>query len=94
MQVYHHKKFLNDTAKFWVKNFLVNFTQILSLTIWDIYASGSEDDSSSKYSSDDVTIRPTKIQKSLVTESDTESENETHGAGEAFTGVSGVNYWT
>ena len=60
----------------------------------DIYTSGSEDDSSSKYSSDDVTIRPTKTQKSLVTDSDTESENETHGAGEAFTGVSGVNYWT
>ena len=41
-----------------------------------------------------MTIGPTKTQKSLVTDSDTESENETHDAGEAFTGVSGVNYCT
>ena len=66
--------------------------QILYLR--DVYTSGSEDNSSSKYSSDNVTIRPTKTQKSLVTDSDTESENETHDAGEAFTGVSGVNYCT
>ena len=31
-----------------------------------------------------------KDKKSLATDSDTESENETHGAGEDFTGVSGV----
>ncbi|MXQ89039.1 hypothetical protein E5288_WYG019984 [Bos mutus] len=44
----------------------------------------SEDDSSSEYSSDsdDVNIRPTKRQQTLVTDSDTESENETHSAGE------------
>ena len=50
----------------------------------DIYTSVSEDDSSSEYSSDsdDVNIRPTKRQKTLVIDSDTESENETHGAGE------------
>ena len=50
----------------------------------DIYTSVSEDDSSSEYSSDsdDVNSRPTKRQKSLVIDSDTESKNETHGAGE------------
>ena len=52
----------------------------------------SEDNSSSKYSSDsdDVTIRPAKRQKTLVIDSDMERENETHGAGEDFAGVSGV----
>ena len=44
----------------------------------DIYTNVSEDDSSS----DDVNIRPTERQKTLVIDSDTESENETHGAGE------------
>ena len=50
----------------------------------NIYTSVSEDDSSSEYSSDshDVNIRPTKRQKTLMIDSDTESENETHGAGE------------
>ena len=45
----------------------------------DIYTSVSEDDSSSEYSSDsdDVNIRPTKRQKTLVIDSDAESENET-----------------
>ena len=45
----------------------------------DIYTSVSEDDSSSEYSfdSDDVNSRPTKRQKTLVIDSDTESENET-----------------
>ena len=54
-----------------------------------IYVSVSEDDSSSEYNSDsdDVNIRPKKRQKSLVIDSDAESENETHGAGENFTGV-------
>ena len=58
----------------------------------DIYTSVSEDNSSSKYSSDsdDVTIRPAKRQKTLVIDSDMERENETHGAGEDFAGVSGV----
>ena len=47
--------------KFWVKkSFLVNFIQLLCLTV-------SEDDSSSEYSSDsdDVNIRPRKRQISL-----------------------------
>ena len=50
----------------------------------DIYTSVSEDDSSSEYNSDsdDVNNRPTKRQKTLVIDSDTESENESHGAGE------------
>ena len=50
----------------------------------DIYTSVSEDYSSSEYSSDsdDVNIRPTERQKTLVTDSDTESENETHSARE------------
>ena len=50
----------------------------------DIYTSVSEDDSSSEYSSDsdNVNVRPTKRQKNLVIDSDMESENETHGAGE------------
>ena len=58
----------------------------------DIYTSVSEDSSSSKYSSDsdDVTIRPAKRRKTLVIDSDMEHENETHGAGEDLTGVSGV----
>ena len=52
----------------------------------------SEDDSSSEYSSDsdDVNIRPTKGQKNIKIGSERERENETHGAGEDFTGVSGV----
>ena len=46
----------------------------------NIYTGVSEGDSSSEYSSDsdDVNIRP---KKSLVTGSDRESKNETHGAG-------------
>ena len=46
----------------------------------DIYASVSEDGSSSEHSSesDDVNIRPTKRQKTLVIDSDTEGEHETH----------------
>ena len=50
----------------------------------DIYTSVSEDDSSSECSSDsgDVNSRPTKDKKSSVIDSDTESENETHSAGE------------
>ena len=46
--------------------------------------SGLEDDSSSEYSSDSdkVNIRPTKMQETVVTDSDMESERETHRAGE------------
>ena len=78
--------------KFWVKNFSVNFVQVLPDSLSDIYTSVSEDDSSSEYSSNsgDVNIRPTKRQKALEIHFDKESENETHGAGEDFTGVSGV----
>ena len=52
-----------------------------------VYSSVLEDASSSEYSSDsdDVNIRPTKRQKRkkpLVMDSDTESEYETHGAGQ------------
>ena len=50
----------------------------------DIYTSVSENDNSSEYSSDsdDVNIRSTKRQKTLVINSNAESENETHSAGE------------
>ena len=50
----------------------------------DLYSSVSEDGSSSAYSSDvdDVSIKTKKKTKSLVIDSDTESEHETHGAGE------------
>ena len=46
----------------------------------NIYTSVSEDDNSSEYSSDsdNVNIRPIKRQKTLVIDSDVESENETH----------------
>ena len=55
--------------------------QILSLL--DIYTSISEDDSSSEYSSDsdNMNTRPTKRQKTLATDSDTQGENETHSVG-------------
>ena len=58
----------------------------------DIYTNVSEDDSSSEHSSDsdDVNIRPTKRQKTLVIDSGMESQNETHRAGEDFAGASGV----
>ena len=50
----------------------------------NIYTSVSEDDNSSEYrsDSDNVNIRPTKRQKTLVIDSDMESENETHRFGE------------
>lgn len=50
----------------------------------------SGDDSSSEYSfgSDDVNIRLTKWQQTLVIDSDTEGEHEAHDAREDFTGVS------
>lgn len=49
----------------------------------DMYTSVSEDDSFSEFSSDsdNVIIRLTQRQKTLVIDSDMESENETHGAG-------------
>ena len=56
--------------------------QIFADSPSDIYTSVSEDDSSSEYSSDsdNVNIRTTKRQKTLVIDSDTKSENESHGA--------------
>ena len=50
----------------------------------NIYTSVSEDDNSSEYSSDsdNVNIRPIKRQKTLVIDSDTESEDESHSAGD------------
>ena len=58
----------------------------------DIYTSVSENDSSREYCSDSdkVNIRATNSQETLVIDSDTKSANETHGAGEDLTGVSGV----
>ena len=49
----------------------------------DMYTSVSEDDGFSEFSSDsdNVIIRLTRRQKTLVIDSDMESENETHGAG-------------
>ena len=74
--------FKNDIiTKFWVKeNFLVSFKQILSDSRSNIYISVSGDDGTSEYSSDsdNVNIRPIKRQKTLVIDSDVESENETH----------------
>ena len=60
------------------------YADIFSYYLSNTYTSVSEDDSSSEYTpdSDDVNIRPTKGQQTLVTDSDTESENETHSAGE------------
>ena len=56
------------------------FSECLS----NIYTSISEDDSSSEHSSDsdNVNIRLTKRQKTLVLDSDVESENRTHDARE------------
>ena len=56
----------------------------MSECLSNIYTSISEDDSSSEHSSDsdNVNIRPTKSQKTLVLDSDVESENRTHDARE------------
>ena len=60
------------------------YEDIFSDCLSDIYTSVSEDDSSSEYSSDsdDVEYQTNKDKKTSVTDSDTESENETHSAGE------------
>ena len=78
-----HREILSE------KIFSEFYADILSECPSDIYVSVSEDDSSSEYSSDsdNVNIRPTKRQKTSMIDSDAESENETHGAGENFTGV-------
>lgn len=41
-----------------------------------------EDGNSTEYSSNCLNIRPTKGEKTLVTDTDMKSENETHHAGE------------
>ena len=73
-----HHEIWNE--EFFSKSYAVIFSDCQN----NIYTSVSEDDSSLEYSSDsdDVNIRPTKGQQTLVTDSDTESENETHSAGE------------
>ena len=55
------------------------YEDIFSDYLRDIYTSVLEDDSSSEYSSDtdSVNIKPIKRQKTLVIDSDMESENET-----------------
>ena len=60
--------------------YAVTFSDCLS----NIYTSVSEHDSSSEYrpDSNNVNIRPTKRQKTLVIDSDIESENETDDTGE------------
>ena len=73
-----HREVLNE--EFFSEFYADTFSNCPS----DIYTSVSEDGSSSEYSSDsdDVSIRPIKRQKTLVIDSNTESENETYGAGE------------
>ena len=62
------------------------FGEFCAATFFDfpgnICTSVSDGDSSSEYSSDSdgMNMRPTKRQETLVIDSDTESENETHGA--------------
>ena len=74
-----HHKILSE-EEFFGKFYADTFSDCPS----DIYTSVSEGDSSSEYSSDsdDVNNRPKKRQKTLVIDSDMESENETHSAGE------------
>lgn len=65
--------------------FLVNFMQLLPPDYpSDIYTSVSEDYSSSEYSScsDDVDIRPTKRQNTLVIDSDRKVNINSHSVGE------------
>ena len=70
--------------KCWVKEIFFFFGEFYAATSSDypsdIYTSVSEDYSSSEYSScsDEVDIRPTKRQKTLVIDSDRESEHEIH----------------
>ena len=74
-----HHKILSEEEVF-SEFYADTFSDCLS----NIYTNVSEDDSSSEYSSDsdDVNIRPRKRQKTLVIDSDVESENKTHGARE------------
>ena len=60
------------------------YADIFSDCSSNIYISASEDDHSSEFSSDsdDVNVGWTKRQKTLVIDSDMESENEIHDDGE------------
>lgn len=78
-----HCKILSKEV-FFIEFYADTFSDCLSNT----YTSILEDDSSSDYKSVDVNIRPKKKrQKILVMDSEMESENETCGAGDDFTGV-------
>ena len=59
----------------------MNFRQILSLTVCTTYILVSQKTEHSS-DSDNVNIRPTKRQKTLVIDFDAESENRTHDARE------------
>ena len=64
------------------------YTDTFSDCLSNIYITGfSEEDNSSEYSSASDCEYQTNKKKTLVIDSDAESENETHGAGENFTGV-------
>ena len=64
------------------EEFSVNFMQILSLTVWVTHIEGSQKIVLQNISDlDDVNIRPTKRQNTLVTDADLESEHETPSAG-------------
>ena len=78
-----HCKILNE--EFFGEFYEDTFSDYLS----NIYTSVSEDDRSSEYCSvsDNVNIRPKK-KKSLEIDSNMESENKTHNAGENFTSMS------
>ena len=64
-----------------VKNFSVNFMNTISDCPSNIYTSVSEDGSFSEYSSDsdNMNIRSTKRQKTLVIDSDMASETKSYG---------------
>ena len=96
-QVNHRKIFKMMHCKILSKELFGEFyADILSDCLSNTHTSVSEDDSSSEYcsDSDNVNIRPTtttkKPQKSLVIDSNMQSENKTHNAGENFTSVSSI----
>ena len=66
------------------------YANTVSDCLSNIYTSVSEDDSSSEYRSDSMWILAQQKKKSLVIDSNMESENKTHNAGENFTSVSSI----
>ena len=86
--MYYHQIFKNDTLRNFEWNWIFTFYDCQS----DIYTSVSENDRSREYCSDSdkVNLRATKSQETLVIDFYTKGANETHGAGEDLTGVSGV----